>query len=417
MKFQMLTLPTIPATDEERVAKRPIGRNTEHFQRMLDELREIVVFADQAGFDVFSTTEHHFHSEGFEASPQPMMLYADLAARTERISFAPLSLVLPANDPIRVAEQIAMLDQLTRGRVYGGYARGYQDRWINVLGQNVPVQATPMDGSEADKRNRRVHEEYMQIVEKAWTDDLLQFNGEFYQVPFPYDTGITRWPASKLTLKYGHPGELDENGVIRGVSVIPRPYQDPHPQTFHAFSVSESTILNTARTGSMPMILSSYPDDFKRLAHLYQDTAIENGRQLKLGQNIGAVRAVVMGDSQDKVNDILRRGNFRIFDHYFSNFGFWEAFRLPSDEEKWPFGKVPLPPEELTQERLTSTDYALVGSVDEVKRKIERLQSIHGDGGELEWFSWFFDQGMIELDEAKRQLELFAEHIIPEFKD
>ena len=106
MKFMMFVLPTIPATFEERRNLRPIGRNNERYQQMLDELRKLVVLAEQAGFDVFSTTEHHFHSEGYEASVAPLLLYTDLAARTERIKFASLGLVLPAWDPLRVAEGV-----------------------------------------------------------------------------------------------------------------------------------------------------------------------------------------------------------------------------------------------------------------------------------------------------------------------
>ena len=86
MKFMLFVLPTVPATLEERRQLRPIGRNTERYQQMLDELRKLAVFADDAGFDVFATTEHHFHSEGYEASVAPLLLYADLAARTKRIN-------------------------------------------------------------------------------------------------------------------------------------------------------------------------------------------------------------------------------------------------------------------------------------------------------------------------------------------
>ena len=120
---------------------------------MLDELRKLAVFADDAGFDVFATTEHHFHSEGYETSVAPLLLYADLAARTKRIKFSPLGLVLPAWDPIRAAEELAVLDHLTKGRFYAGFARGYQDRWVNVLGQQYHVTGAPMDGS-ADRQSQ-----------------------------------------------------------------------------------------------------------------------------------------------------------------------------------------------------------------------------------------------------------------------
>ena len=84
MKFMMFVLPTVPGTFEDRRNLRPIGRNNERYQQMLDELRKLVVLAEEAGFDVFATTEHHFHSEGYEASVAPLLLYTDLAARTQR---------------------------------------------------------------------------------------------------------------------------------------------------------------------------------------------------------------------------------------------------------------------------------------------------------------------------------------------
>src|SRR5205823_509217 len=104
MKFMLFVLPTVPGTLEDRKRLRPIGRNTERYQQMLDELRKLAVLADDAGFDVMATTEHHFHSEGYEASVAPLMLYTDLAARTKRIKFSPLGMVLPSWDPIRAAE-------------------------------------------------------------------------------------------------------------------------------------------------------------------------------------------------------------------------------------------------------------------------------------------------------------------------
>ena len=139
MKFNLFLLPTVPATFEEREKLRPIGRNNDKYQELLKEVRDIAQMAEDLGFDALSTTEHHFHSEGYEASIAPLLLYTDLAARTERIKFASLGLVLPTWDPIRVAEEIAVLDHLTQGRFVAGFARGYQDRWTNVLGQHYHV--------------------------------------------------------------------------------------------------------------------------------------------------------------------------------------------------------------------------------------------------------------------------------------
>ncbi len=417
MKFQLFVLPTVPATMEERERLRPIGRNNERFQMMIEEVRTLCGIADDAGFDCFSTTEHHFHSEGYEASVAPLLLYADLAARTKQIKFAPLALVLPAGDPLRVAEQVAYLDHLTKGRVYAGFARGYQQRWVNVLGQNVPVQATPMDGGEVDQHNKRVHEEYIDLIYKAWDQDLLQYKGEFYQVPFPFEDGISGWPAADWTRRFGAPGEIDEQGIIRGISVIPKPYQQPHPPAFQPFSVSESTIRHTAKVGVMPMILVSNPPDFRRLCQIYQEVAGENGRTLGLGENVGAFRAVSFGDSREEGLALLEKTNFFGFNAYFAGFGFWEAFRFAEDAEKYPLDPyTPLPPSEWTMDRFVNVKYGLAGTVDQIKRQIEDVAKIHEGDGELEWFSWFFDQGLMPIDDARRQIELFAEHIIPAFR-
>ena len=417
MKFLMLALPSIPGTLEDRKNLRPIGRNNERYQQMLEELRKLVVLADDAGFDVFATTEHHFHSEGFETSVAPLLLYADLAARTKRIKFAPLGLVLPAWDPIRAAEELAILDHLTQGRLYAGFARGYQDRWVNILGQQYHVTGAPMDGSSIDQHNRRVYEENLAIIRKVWTEDAVTHDGEYYKIPYPYEEGIRRWPVAEWTRQYGAPGEIDDEGVIRKISVVPKPYQQPHPPLFQPFSVSESTITHTAKHDIVPMILVSHPPDFRRLCQTYQQVAGEVGRNLGLGQSVGAFRAISMANTEEEAAAMLERTQLFGFNAYFAGFGFWEAFRFPEDAQKYPLDPyTPLPKEEWTLERMRGVKYGLAGTVDQVKREIESLAKIHGDDGDLEWFGWFFDQGLLTLDEAKRQLELFAEHIMPEFR-
>ena len=89
---------------------------------------------------------------------------------------------------------------------------------------------------------------------------------------------------------------------------------------------------------------------------------------------------------------------------------------MPEDAEKYPAGTM-LPASEWTVERMRRSKYALAGTVDQVKAEIDALKRIYGDGnGNLEWFAWFFDQGMMSWDEEMRQMELFAEHIIPTFR-
>src|ERR1700737_4003774 len=199
MKFMLFVLPTVPATLDDRKRLRPIGRNNERYQQMLDELRKLAVFADDAGFDVLATTP-------------------------KRTKFPPPGLVLPSWDPIRAAEELAVLDHLTKGRIYAGFARGYQDRWVNVLGQQYHVTGAPMDGSSIDNHNRKVYEENVKVIKKAWTEESWDYDGEYYKVPFPYKEGIRRRPGADRSRTYGAPGEGDQEGVVRKICVVPKPY-------------------------------------------------------------------------------------------------------------------------------------------------------------------------------------------------
>ncbi len=219
------------------------------------------------------------------------------------------------------------------------------------------------------------------------------------------------------TREYGAPGEVDEQGVVRKVSVIPKPYQQPHPPLFQPFSVSENTIRYTARSSIIPWILVANPPDFQRLCHVYQEVGNEAGRSLSLGESVGAFRAVHFGNTEAEAVKLLTETNFQGFRHYFGGFGFWEAFRTEADNEKYPLDPpTPLPPEEQTVERLRRVKYALAGTPDQVRADIDSLQTIHGSGGELEWFGWFFDQGFMSWDETQRQFETFATKIIPHFQ-
>ena len=418
MKFMLFVLPSIPATPEERRSLSPVGRNTERYQKLLDEVRELTCLAEDVGFDALGLTEHHFHSEGFEISTAPLLLLADLAARTQRIKFLTLGLVAPTWDPIRLAEETAVLDQLSKGRFLAGFARGYQNRWSNVLGQKYHVTNAPSDGSALDRRNREVYEEVVRIVKKAWTEDALEFKGRYYEVPFPSEEGIRGWPPVETTRECGAPGEVDGEGVIRRVSVVPRPYQEPHPPMFQPFSVSESTIRYTAEQNIVPYVLTSHPPDFRRACELYREVASRNGRTLGLGESLAVIRSVHFGRTDAEAMRLLQKTHVeQTWNRWIGLFGFWEAFRTPEDAERYPLNPyTPLPREEWTAERMLRTRYSYAGTPDRVVRGIEDLQSIHGAGGHLEWFGWFFDQGLMPLDEQRRQLEWFGEHVVRRFR-
>ena len=103
---------------------------------------------------------------------------------------------------------------------------------------------------------------------------------------------------------------------------------------------------------------------------MYQEVAAEAGYSRGLGEKVGVVRAVHFGRTEEEAVALLRDTNYAGFYNYFGGFGFWEAFRMPEDAEKYPAGTM-LPTSEWTVERMRRSKYALAGTVDQVTAEID----------------------------------------------
>jgi alkanesulfonate monooxygenase SsuD/methylene tetrahydromethanopterin reductase-like flavin-dependent oxidoreductase (luciferase family) len=169
MKASLFYLPSIGSRRE--IEEGMAGMRRDLYMRMLADLSQQIQLADDLGYDSVSFTEHHFHIEGFEVSNNPVLLDLYFAMRTKRIRVGQLGIVLPAANPIRVAEDIAMLDHMTFGRANAGFARGYQRRWVDIMAQQTHgiSGALPHQHDAIDAANRAAFEEHFQIIKKAWT--------------------------------------------------------------------------------------------------------------------------------------------------------------------------------------------------------------------------------------------------------
>ncbi|MBM9466552.1 LLM class flavin-dependent oxidoreductase [Nakamurella leprariae] len=396
--------PTVGDTDA-MARLRPIGRDVAAYTQMLEGLVELVQAADELGYWGITHVEHHLHSEGLELSPAPLMLNLYLGQFTRRLMHGQLGLVLPTHDPIRLAEEIAIVDHMLKGRLFVGMARGYQARWQNIIGQTFQVQSTASDQSEADQRNRVLFNEHYAIMKQAWTDELLTYDGPTYQVPYPR-SGIPDWPPTRTTtLPYGAPGEVDEDGTVRAVSVCPKPYTSPHPQLFQAFGASPGTLRWCGEEDVTPTILAGPLETVDLLARMYQEGAASRGRDVPWGQGIGLCRTIHFADSKAELYAAVDRYERPVWHGWYEQFGFMEGARLPGEE-----GPVPKPGEHLA-DRLLDSGLLLGGTVDDVKRQLERLL----EHIPLDYLVWLFHWGLIPRDEGLRTLELFATEIMPEF--
>src|SRR6516165_6468186 len=217
MKVSLVYLPTVGTRAEIEAGR--VGLRPEPDARMLRDLSEQAILGDALGYDSISFTEHHFHVEGFELSNNPVLLDLYVGMQTKRLRVGQLGIVLPSQNPLRVAEDIAMLDHMTGGRANAGFARGYQRRWVDIMAQQTHGirGALPHQHDAIDEANRLAFEECFQIVRRAWTEDFLEVDGTFWRVP----AGETPWTL-EATARYGG-GVRD--GIVRAVAVVPKPLQ------------------------------------------------------------------------------------------------------------------------------------------------------------------------------------------------
>lgn len=149
---------------------------------VIEETIEQCVLADEMGFDAVWFVEHHFLTT-FSMSPCPEVILAALSRLTKRIRLGFGVVILPYHHPVRVAERVAMLDQLSHGRVEFG------------TGRSAPYEQT---GMGIDPRlTRGMWEESLTMIPKIWESDTFEWEGRYWSVP----------PRQ----------------------VLPKPYQKPHP--------------------------------------------------------------------------------------------------------------------------------------------------------------------------------------------
>lgn len=406
MKFAVLSLPAIPASPEERKRLRPVAHRTDKWQQMIDENVELAQMLDDYGWDAYTFPEHQLHTEGHEIG-YSIALGMHILDKTKRIKVGPIGYVLPTWNPIRLAVETSWLDQLSKGRTIVGFARGYQHRWFNLHGQVIGVQVATSTGDDQDLFNRRVFEEVFRILKLSWSEEAFSYDGEFYKVPFPYES--CTWPPYEMTATMGAPGEMGEeiygDRLLHKVSVVPKPYQKPHPKLFQAFSLSEATARWCARENICPVMLISYPESARKNALAHYEEAQRAGRTdvREPGNDMGALRQIYIADSREEALALADQGiagyGWRTF---WGHYGFYEAFRLPGQE-----GEIPW-----TLDSMEKAHYLYVGTVDDIKRKLEEMVKACNP----DWLVWWIDQGYLPLPVVKRQLEIFSEKIMPEFK-
>jgi alkanesulfonate monooxygenase SsuD/methylene tetrahydromethanopterin reductase-like flavin-dependent oxidoreductase (luciferase family) len=381
MKFSLF-YPVATGSPEQRLGTGLLGLDSALYHRTLAELTDQAVAADETGWTSLLLAEHHFEVEGYQVTPNPLLLNVHLAAQTQKLRHGQMGLVLPNWNPLRLAEDIAVADHLTGGRLDIGLSRGYQSRSVGVIGQHVNVSVAGSGDDTVETRNRRVFEEWFEVMRRAWTEDLWSYEGEFIQVP---PKGLA-WP---------HPvsdrlGAGVADGELQRIAVVPKPLQHPHPPLFTTLTQSPATIEWAARNGSSIVTLASDPTALRGIFQSYKDISGREG-------GVALCRMLSVAQTREEAWKTAEQ-SMAFMGDWLGEFGFFEAWRLPGQQ-----GPVPR-----TLDQLVESGMMLVGTPDDVGEQVQRLKDDLG----VEHIIFVACAGAVDHQRMLDTITLFGENVI-----
>jgi alkanesulfonate monooxygenase SsuD/methylene tetrahydromethanopterin reductase-like flavin-dependent oxidoreductase (luciferase family) len=398
MKIRMgaMVLPSIGATSAQ-IEQGFAGQNPIYYQNTLRDIGRLVQQLEDLGFDFVAFTEHHFHVEGLEVSNNPVMLGTWAAGITKRIRLGQMGIVLPSRNPILLAEDLAMLDHFSEGRMMAGFARGYQSRHVATIGQNLNAHSTTPtdpDFAEHDRINRELFDEHYTIIRKAWDQSLFSHQGDHWKVP--PDGIVWDHPATM----HMAPGMVGDDGMLKQVGIAPQTLQEPSEiEVFTPFTMSEQTLTWAAQENVKPVVFTPIEEIAKGCVDLYHEASLAAGRKSEWGRGVGHFRDIVVADTDEEAIEIAANGMGYIWNRWHDWFGFNEALRYPGET-----GAIPNTPE-----TIRDRGYALCGSVDTVARMIETLLKTYNTDLLVPWIA----AGPAPLDKLLKSNELLVEKVLP----
>jgi len=328
---------------------------------------------DDLGYDTLWLAEHHFQREGYEVIPNLILMGTYLATQTQRLKFGCAFNVTPMWHPIRLAEDFAMADYLTRGRIVMGVGRGYHTREVETLGG-------PLLDAEA---NAALFREQMDIIFKAFNEERWSHKGRFYTVPAP-----VKYRGYDLT----------------DVTMVPRPVNRP-VEVWQAIASGKS-IPFMVQHGIKGMVTMNGELITRQIFGQFREEAALAGRDLLPGEDLAWGAGLFLADSLEEAIDGVRPFHDERF-KWFAPFGFVRY----ADDQGRPWGTPGAPTGVPTIEEGVRQKAWLVGTSSQV---IDRLRALEAEYPGLEDVVLHWPEGM-PADEWIAQLRMFARDVMPAF--
>ena len=363
--------------------------NKKPYSQILAEAREITKYCDENNWDSIWYTEHHFNHEGMESCPNPLLMSADAAAITKNIRIGQACSVITFHNPIRIAEDVAMLDQMSKGRINFGIGRGIYGREAINMNKEADLKD--------QGKNFRLFEETLKIIKKSWTEDFFEHKGEFYTYPTP--NFIWQHDMSPPDEKF-----LDlKTNEIKKISVVPKPYQKPHPPIWQVVD-GERSIQWAASNGINTIMWIPTVKALKKRFEIYQEakTKAEN-REVPMGEGISLVRDMFVAETMEEAE--------KLAGEHIINYMRWVCHWRGLGNHMDPGEELPE-----TKNKLDLLNYdflhkrnLLFGTPDYVVNKIKELQSELNLQNLQVWSNF----PGIDHEACMRSIKLFNDEVIP----
>lgn len=347
--------------------------SNEHLVKAYYHAEELAKHMDELGFYCLWAAEHHFQREGYEVFPNLNLLGVHLAGLTRNLKFGAAFNIVPMWHPLRLAEDFAMADVMTRGRMVFGVGRGYHSREVETFG-------APVIDNDA---NRELFEEQMEVIFKAFNEESFTHHGKYYNLP----------------------ADVPYRGYqLKDITLVPRPVN--RPVEIWQPIASGRTLGFIAQKGIKAMLALTGEVLAERLIRSYQEEAGKAGRQLTLGQDMALGIGFYIADSQEEAINRVRPYHDERY-KWFAPFGFVRY----TDSEGRPWGTPGAPArtphiEDGVQQKawFCGPPSNFVSYLKEMEEKYPGLEDIV-----LQW-----PEGM-PWPEFKEQLSTFAKEVMPAF--
>jgi len=287
--------------------------------------------AEDAGYDSFWTTEHHFQHEGYEVIPNGILLSTWIAAHTSRIRLGTMFNVVPQWNPLRLAEDFSTLHNLSGGRAILGVGRGTVPREVLHLNdKHVSIGSHDNPDKQADDtHNREVFEESMEIIRLALDNERFSYVGKHFALPVA--------------------GIPDRGSTVQELTLVPRPI---YPYEIWQAVTSPPTLEYVPVAGHGAVFWNQHYSFIKRFWDTYEEryVAARDGTELARGAKRMLVISVRVEDTFEEAKRTATPGHDEFW-KFLGPYGWSRGYR-GADGKPAPPGLIPTLDESIEQKTI-----------------------------------------------------------------